>query len=115
MFWPMTTRPASVSTSDSSSSGKRGAPATPASVIPWIRVDAAGIGIPGSTRASMRGVLRTTGPRSATAPIWTMRSFATSRPVVSRSSAIAGGAASAVWLGGRRAPGIEHPDRQSKG
>ena len=96
MFWPITTQPASISTSGSNTSASFGAPATSTSAIPWIRVDAAGIGTPGSTRVSRRVSSRITGPRIATAPTWTMRSFATSNPVVSRSSAIAGRAASAV-------------------
>ena len=70
---------------------------------------------PGSTRVSIRGSPRTMGPRIATAPIWTMRSFATSSPVVSRSSTIAGRAASAVCSagGGRRAS--RPPGAQPKG
>ena len=97
-----------------SRSGSRGEPATSEPVIRWMRVEAAGMGVPGSTRVSIRGSPRTVGPRIATAPIRTMRSFATSSPVVSRSSATAGSAASAVCLGGRRAsrlPGAQ-PKRQ---
>ena len=96
MLWPITTQPASIPASGSNNSASFGASATPESVIPWMRVDAAGIGISGSIRVSRRGSSRMTGPRIATAPTWTMRSFATSNPVVSRSSAIAGRAASAV-------------------
>ena len=106
MFWPTTTRPSSSSRSGSNSSARRGALATSVSLSPWMRVERAGMGTPGSTRVSMRGVLRTLDPCIATAPIWTIRSFATSRPVVSRSNATAGSAASAVWYGGRWVPGI---------
>ena len=109
MFWPMTTRLASASRSDSTSSAKGGAPATRESVSPWMRVDSAGMGTPGSTYVSMRGSPRTAAPCIATAPIWTIRSFAMSSPVVSRSSATAGSAASAVWLAGRCAPARADP------